>query len=219
MAHDMKKNNLWFHLVIIITIGGFIYLSIWQFQRLHWKEAVIADIQNHWSQAPMELAELEKLQENEWAYHKVILPANTSTPTALKPALTITQNSGFGLKPINLTPDQYWLLLWPWQANGAPQAVYGTPPFVALVKPVQKTAPFAAANHPANGDWYQMDRVMMHHFQPRITTHYLQILTPDELIAPPLLPNNNHLQYAMTWLALALVVTGMYIHLLRQKRN
>ena len=216
---NKMSRGWWFHVVIAITIMGMISLSAWQFQRLQWKRGVIAAIESHWAAPIVPLAELENLPPGEWAWRRVQLPALTRPPTSLADSLLAVQNTGFGREPLSLSGNGHWLVVWPWQPNGAPQAVYGQPPFIALVKPVQPTAPFVPKNNLVTHEWRQMDAVLMQAFKPEIQTHYLQILTAEAATAAPILPNNNHLQYALTWAALAVVVAAMYAHLLWQRRK
>ncbi len=230
---NKQIRGIWFHLIMVITIIGMGCLSVWQFHRLAWKNAVIAEMKNHWVQPPVTLATLAKLPRDQWAWRHISLisdevPQNNlaaalpSPVTAVK--LTTIQNGRFGWRDVQLWGTSGWLIAAPWQSaqttfpqtNG--QSIYPDTP-LAVVKPVLKPPLFSAHNDTAQQNWYYIDQQLAVALGAEVTDYYLQAIKVEDMQAAPPLPNNNHLQYALTWAALALVVSGMYLQLLWQRRK
>lgn len=63
----MAKNSLAKWIMAILAIGAFItlcFLGNWQMQRLEWKEALVAQIDQRMASAPISIGEMQSIQQN-----------------------------------------------------------------------------------------------------------------------------------------------------------
>ena len=108
---------------------------------------------------------------------------------------------------------------WVEPARRAPDA---RPPPPALLEGVVRVpgepGPFAADNDPARGMWFHIDPgAVAAHLGRRLAPFYIQAApaadAPDWPRARPPAPRfrNDHLQYALTWFALAAAVAILYL--------
>ncbi|MGH1398421.1 MAG: SURF1 family protein [Alphaproteobacteria bacterium] len=218
----MKKPPLWATLFTILGITILCTLGTWQIQRLNWKTEILSDLNAAYKNPRTELTH-EALNTQTFAYghasgtfqwdkafkagHKVVdgaAGANLILPLKTKNG-DILINLGF-------MPQMHELEKHPLKRfNGKSIAITGlarTPDWNN----------FTPQNDPDKNLWYRLDI-------PQITTHFkLENPAPFILYAhesePKISetlpdntnwqPNNNHLQYALFWFAMALTLQGIF---------
>jgi surfeit locus 1 family protein len=232
--------------VVIATVLGvalLVGLGAWQLQRLAWKQALIAEREQRLSAPPVSLdaalkefdadrsVEFLKVKAQGTFQHDAELFVLTTeggvpgfqvvTPLASKEGVVVLVDRGFvpePLKDAKRRPDS--------QASGDIE-VTGV-----LRRHVQGRGAFTPDNDTAGNIWYWWDIPAMlafAHVAPdqRVAPFVLH-LEPDPA-AGRTLPSpvsvdenltNNHLQYALTWFALAvllIVMSGLLIRQIRRK--
>lgn len=231
--------------VLIATILGvalLVGLGVWQLQRLSWKEALVADRDSRLAAAPVSLdealaafdadrsVEFLKVKAQGTFQHDAELFVLTTeggvpgfqvvTPFASKAGVIVLVDRGFipePLKDAKRRPDS--------QPEGEVE-VTGI-----VRRHVGGRGPFTPDNDTADNIWYWWDVPAMlafAHVAPdqRVAPFVLH-LVPDPTGAKTL-PSpvavdegltNNHLQYALTWFALAALLIVMSGLLIRQTRR
>ncbi|RMD89655.1 MAG: SURF1 family protein [Alphaproteobacteria bacterium] len=209
----------------VLTLLGLallIGLGTWQLQRLAWKQALLAEIAARTTAAPVTLpARIAEPQD--WRYRRVTVSGHFDHAHEMLIA------AGRG-----------WQVITPLLRDGAP-AVFVVRGFVpeakrspdarpegqisggATVTGIVRLAPsrkgwFTPENVPAAGRWYWRDLDAM--ARAAGLGEVLPVFVEAEASAPGGWPQggvtrldipNHHLQYALTWYALALVLLVIYI--------
>ena len=227
-------------LAFLPAFAALIALGVWQIQRLHWKEALIAQVNANIAASPLTLDEILALPPREAQYHRVTL--HGTFDHALENYVFTADASG---API-------YHVLTPLFAEGGPK---GAAPWImvdrgavpkenldpdtrragnssgtATVTGVWRTpdAPnaFTPAPDHAHRIWYARDLADM------ARADGIKLLAPvvveaDATPNPGGLPKggqtvvnfpNNHLQYAITWFGLAAALLGVFVAYQIQKR-
>lgn len=200
---------------------GFIALGIWQLYRREWKHALIAAVDARIHAAPVPApgpAAWPSLSANKDAYrrvritgrlrsdHEVLVKAVTDAGagywvlTPLEgPGFTVLINRGF-VPPERRSP-----------AARAAGNVTGTVTITGLLRVTEPHGGFLRANDPAHGRWYSRDVAAIASAQ-HLTNAAPYFIDADATPNPGGYPvggltvvhfSDNHLGYALTWLALA----------------
>ena len=222
---------------VAICLAILVGLGVWQVQRLHWKEALLARIAAL-SAAPAEPLEvvLRRLPDQidiEYVRVQTACPALEKLPTL---RLYAVKDGMAGYRLIAACPiaaDPYGSILV--DRGFIPREVVDTPPTpVLLSQPIVgvlrkgDTANFVTPkNHPETNDWYLRDIPAMAQRlnAPRPAPTFLMLESPaptgpgpQPAPVPTDIPN-NHLAYALTWFGLALSLLGVYIAKLIRDRK
>jgi surfeit locus 1 family protein len=221
-----------FTLVAVVVCAG---LGVWQLERLHWKRGLIAEREAALAAAPVspprsaaEAAAMEfrrVMAEGEFLHDREILrvaagPTGGSRFEVITPLREADGRVVFvdrGLIPVDLRDRAK-------RAGGeltGPVRVTG----IIRVPPATKPSWFLPDNKPERNLWFWMDLSAM------AAAARLQDVAPFYIVADES-PNpggwpkgrnlaeplsNNHLQYAITWFALAIAALAVY--LLSQRRG
>lgn len=225
------KAAFWGALALVLLLG----LGTWQVQRLHWKLGLIATMKARMSAAAVPLPAGTKIDARSWAYRRVRLEGHYLNGKAMHLLAYETRSGtlGYDLVTPFLRADGEGAVLvnrgWVPRGQGgnaAPPkigAVTGPVTVIGIVHPAWKGGLFTPRNEPGRGLWFAGDAAAMG------ATAGLQVppLLVDRVAGPdpralPIggqtrvdLPN-HHLQYAITWYLLALVLVVIFV---RYHRN
>ena len=211
--------------IAFVLLNG---LGIWQLQRLHWKETLIADMARTEAAAPVAADQL--LAQARPAWRSAALPECTLYPQQL-----IYMHS-----EVDGTPGSRVLAPCPLQP-GAPQMLvdlgFATAPLAfdkpivimptGRLRPFEKPNAFVPLNRPADKDWYWRSATdAARFFKTPLRDDYFLVLDlkasqidiaglqQGPLSAP--LPN-RHLEYALTWFGLAWALIGIFTAVVLQR--
>jgi len=208
---------------ILIMIG----LSVWQVQRLHWKEGVIAERTARTTAAPIALppagADLSDLE-----FRKVALTGTFDHAHEFYLAAR-SQNGNIGywiVTPLKLESGETVLIERGWvpENKKLPETrpegqLAGTVNLNGIIRLPQVKTYFQPENEPQKNVWFYLDPKQMAAAAnlPARTDLYLDAEKTEIPGNYPLggqtrinLPN-DHLQYAVTWALLALSLAGVYV--------
>ena len=216
----------------ILILGAFatlLGLGTWQLQRLEWKQGLIAEAETRPTLPPVSLDDVLALPQNEWAYRRVMLTGRF-VGEPVRVFTTLSDPNGAYEGP------GYWLMH-PFQAAGSPDIVFVNRGFIPFVIPPGETvrrAPVGTVqfeglvrpDDPAG--WMTPDPDMDQRIIYRRDTEQLRLAAGLDAVLPmtvdrpahalPGLPQagetkfaftNRHLEYALTWYGLALVLLGV----------
>lgn len=213
-----------------LLCAGFLTLGIWQIQRMQWKTALIMRVDQRVHAAPAPApsrADWARLSKDQDEYRHVRLQGRfLETPSTLVLAST---DLGIG----------YWVLA-PFQGDGGDivmvnrgfiptSAKQSIPPpsateVTGLVRMSQPSGSFLRDNDPPNNRWYSRDvaAIAAARGLPGVAPYFID----QEAGATGASPvggltvvsfNNNHLVYALTWFAMALMAAGACVFVLRDR--
>jgi surfeit locus 1 family protein len=218
---------------LFALFGGalLIGLGTWQVQRLHWKEGLIAARDAAVHGAPAALPEtLAEAQGEEFRHVRVegrFLPV----PEFRVHALSQAGDDGYhAVNPVALAGGGIVLVDRGFVPAGmtaaAPPTTAGT--ITGLLRLYQgRPSWFTPDNRPATNEWFYVDPAAMAAAGSLagVLPFYVDAdAGPDPLAYPvggqtPLDLPNNHLQYAITWYALAVALAVYYVLVVRRARR
>lgn len=212
-------------------------LGVWQVQRLHWKEGLIAEAEAAAKAPPVSLyALVDSGQDPEFRRVVISCPGLASAPyvelqsiedgqpgVRLISACPILLQTGMKISPVYLVDRGF-----------VAETISARPPVARSAVEVEVTAvlrtpppPGAMAAAPAGRHFYARDDAAMARalgVTAPVAPQTLFALTSSnpewgalKPSAPPPVFSNSHLGYAITWFGLALALAGTYIALLRRK--
>lgn len=210
-----------------------IALGVWQVQRLAWKEALIARTEAAMRATPLDAAALPPGNLASFEYRRISAQGHYDPRGAVLVTGTSTLGSGYwmlvplrgttgvpiyvnrGFLPIGTTPERALRTV-----PVAPVTVTG------LLRLTEPDGTFLRSNRPGEGRWYSRDIAAISATRGvRADARYFidaQRESPSTAGAP--VPGltlvtfpNNHLTYALTWFALALLSAGGAIMLWRRQ--
>jgi surfeit locus 1 family protein len=216
----------------LILVAGFGALGIWQVERLAWKHALIANVDARIHASPMPApgpAAWPGITPQTSEYRRVSATGIYRFDREVLTRASTTRGSGFWVMTPLETRQGFTILVnrgfvpsgWKPGRGSKPGSVTG------LLRITEPKGGFLRANDPAANRWYSRDvATIASARQLGLTAPYFidAAASPD----PGALPAggmtivsfpNNHLVYAVTWFALALMVAGGYALLLREERR
>jgi len=223
------RPTLWFTVFAVVGVGAMLALSAWQLQRLEWKEALIAERQARPQLPPLELHDLLAIENaapfefrrarvtgmflHDKEMHLLARSMNGNvgiqvvTPFVLVDGPTILINRGW-------VPNEFVD-----PATRRDGLIEGVVTIEALVRGPGIQHWLVADNEPDKNVWYWMDLPVMRAaagLSPAGPPLYLEALADQHAGEFPIggqsrleLPN-DHLQYAVTWFLLAVVLTVIW---------
>lgn len=222
-------------LALVALFAGLIALGVWQLQRLGWKRALIAQVEQRLAAAPVAApgpAEWPGIGPQD-AYRRVALRGTfrndretlvqavtrfgagfwVLTPLETDRGFTVLVNRGF-VPPERRAPG----------ARGAP-APSGTVTVRGLLRLTEPGGGFLRDNDPAAGRWYSRDVAAI--ARARQLGPTAPYFVDADAAASPGWPRggltivrfpNNHLVYALTWFGMAALLAGALAWLARRGR-
>lgn len=209
-------------LVLLCTLGT------WQVQRLHWKEALIAQAEAAAAEPPALLSDVLTAADPEFRRALVLC---RGLPTARYVELQSIHDGAGGSRLISAcTPEgtgQTFLIdrgFLSDEISARPRVMASTLPLSLLVELRRTPPPGGMAPPPsAEGRFFSRDGAAMATAlgagAPSEFTLFALVSTNPEIgalvaSAPPAAFSNNHLGYALTWYGLALALIGFYVAVL-----
>lgn len=206
-------------------------LGTWQVQRMHWKEALIAQAEAASAQPPALLADVLTAADPEFRRALVLC---RGLPTAPYVELQSIHDGEPGSRLISAcTPEgagQTFLVdrgFLSDEISARPSTMASTLPLSLLVELRRTPAPSGIAPPPsAEGRFFSRDGAAMATAlgagAPSEFTLFALVSTNPEIgalvaSAPPAAFSNNHLGYALTWYGLALALVGFYVAVLLRR--
>jgi surfeit locus 1 family protein len=229
-------------LVFLIGVGILIGLGVWQLQRKAWKENLIATLIAQLAKPPTDLPPRRQwadLKPQGHEYRRVAFPAEFLPG---QDALVYTAGSAF--RP-DVHGAGYWVLAPARLAGGSIVIInrgfvplekkaaagggvpHGLTDIVGVMRWPEKSSPYTPAADVKGNVWYARDikAIAAAKQWPNHAPFYVEMESP----APPgglpkpgrLVVNlpDPHLQYAITWFGIALVLTGFYVAFLIRRRR
>lgn len=218
---------------LLLFAATFAALAVWQVQRLHWKQALIARVDAGMRAAPLPLDRVPAGDPASLEYHRVILTGHYLATGTVLVSGTSTVGSG------------YWVLSPLQTATGTIYINRGFMPLRTRIDTVRRQTPttpvtvigllrltepsggFLRANRPTEDRWYSRDIAAIAAARDLRADPRLFVDAYSESPAAPGAPipgltvvnfPNNHLSYALTWTALALLSAGAAFVLWRKAR-
>jgi len=198
-----------------------IALGVWQVERLHWKEALIARVAEREADAPMPLrdaidlaSKMPEAQRDEIEFRRVrisgaVAPVKPVPFAALDPddvrreLVAVKAENAIIFLDVR-TPE-----------GQAPLAGAGTFDGAGVLRFGRPANSFTPPNDPAHDQWFWPDvkAAAAARGLADPAPFYLAVEKPGgppNPAATPVLPN-NHLSYALTWFGLAISLMGVYL--------
>ena len=214
--------------VALILLCG---LGIWQVQRLHWKEALIAEAEAAAKAPPAPLAVVLTAADPEFRKATIICPGLATAPFV---ELQTIQEAEVGVRLVSACRPDGQATTFMIDRGFVSESVSARPSVTASDMPTGLTVelrhtppPGAMAPPPSGQHFYARDTAAMARalgVTGPVDARTLYATTssnPDwaalQPSAPPAAFSNNHLGYALTWFGLALALVGTYVALLRRR--
>lgn len=228
--------------VVSLTLGSLVAFAVlcglgtWQIQRLHWKEGLIAERTAATSGAPVALPRsLDDARSLD--FHRIEARGQFLYDHEI-PVHGIERQGGAAgyllMTPLRLADGAAVLVERGWvptEKRDAATRAAGNPPGTVSVDGLLRLAPaekpgwFLPANDPGRGEWFWIDlpAIAQAAGVPEALPFYLEAGPAPN---PGGLPvggqantelRNDHLQYAITWFALAATLVVIYVLLLRRE--
>jgi surfeit locus 1 family protein len=216
-----------------LACAGFAALGVWQVHRLAWKEALIAHVDRelHADPAPPPPpAQWPALRRGQDEYRRIRAEGRFAYDREVLVRATTVLGAGYWvITPLQLA-DGSWLLVNRGFVNpemrgrvphgGEVQALVG------LLRFSEPGGSILQSNEPAQGRWYSRDVAQWQHLGGVVAPYFLdEQATPATARAWPR-PGltviefpNDHLQYALTWFALAAMAAVAIGYLLVDERR
>lgn len=212
-----------------LLIAGLASLGVWQVSRLAWKRDLIARVEARVHASP---APAPRIASEADGYRRIRVKGRfLHNRTVLVQASTVRGPGYWVMTP--LATDQGFILLVnrgfvPPEARAAYARPEGEVRVTGFLRLTEPGGGFLRANDPEAGRWYSRDVAAIlaaKAVRPPVTNYFM-----DAEAAPsgPSLPvggltvisfPNNHFGYAITWFALAVMVAGAYIIVMRHEWN
>jgi len=230
---------LWASILGLAALAGLIGLGLWQLERLAWKEALLARLTTRVGAEPISLAAVERKWQADGDVEYLHALARGRFQHDQERYLYAPQPTGLGwyvYTPLEISPGRIlWVNRgWADDAHKPPQRraqgqIAGETEVRGLIRRPLPPGMFTPANDVAGNLWYWPDLAQM-------TTSAFGAEAPDSLpfrlevdqqpLPPGGLPRggvtrldlpNRHLQYALTWFALALALIAVYFVFARHR--
>jgi len=229
-------------IVVLAALVALLSLGTWQIERKGWKEALIATLEQRLSAAPADLpprTDWDRLDQREMEFRRVKLSAEF-----LHGQETLVYTSGSALRS-DVSGPGYWVFTPARLADGslvvvnrgfvpegrqdpasrAAGQVAGVSEIIAALRWPEPRGLFAPAADPARNLWFVRDHLAM--AAAKNWGPVAPFFVDQEAPVPPgglpkpgkIAPNlrNDHLQYAITWYALAVVLAVVFVVWLRSR--
>ncbi|MFG6466581.1 SURF1 family protein [Roseateles sp. BYS87W] len=213
---------------------GFVALAAWQFQRLGWKQSLIAQVERQSQAAPVPPPAADAAVSRADEYRRVRLVGRFEPTEALVQATTALGGGHWVLTPLRLEDGRAVLVnrgfVPPEQRDPARRlAPVGPVELVGLLRLTEITGGPLRANVPAEGRWYSRDVAgiaaqlgVAGPVAPYFVDEVADAAQPGRWPRPGLTVlhfANNHAVYAITWLALAAMSAAAAVYLWREERR
>lgn len=243
-AQPRRRGFFLFAFLVLVALGILVALGTWQLERKAWKEGLIAELDRKLSAPPSDLPARERWPQLDAAadeFRRVVFPAEF-----LAGEEALVYSSGSPLRPDASGPG-YWVFA-PARLTGGSLVVVnrgfvpegrqdprtraegnpsGVVEIVGVMRWPEPRGAFTPNDDPARSLWFARDPAAMATAKNwgNVASFYVDQEAPP---APGGLPKagplkaslpNNHLQYAVTWYGLALVILISAVFFWRARRR
>lgn len=211
-------------------------LGTWQVQRLHWKNDITTKLQAQYAQGGKTLRadDLSAIEAGSFVYGSVNGQPLKDKAVLLGPRILDGRSGYHLLLPVETTNGNVIIVNTGWVgalwSDTLDERLGTLPPTISARGIVRHPdwSSFASKNSPANDLWFRADVAEIAHARD-IGSVFPVILYADK-IEPELadvivheeqwLPRNKHLQYALFWYALGVVMACVYgVYIFKRKEN
>jgi surfeit locus 1 family protein len=225
MSTETRTSTIWASALTLLGLAILITLGTWQLQRLEWKNDMIAALDRAYSQDTPQAIDLSNT-EQDYTYGRISGVLLTDKAFLMGPPSMKDEMPGYHLI-VPIKHNEQTLLI---DMGWTPEALEAQPlqnlkdkkiAFHGLLKRSHWNV-FTPINLPEQDVWYRLD------IEEIATAKDLENLYPSRLIADKadhdfgqsfftdtaenrLAPNNNHLQYALFWYAMAGALLVVYL--------
>lgn len=213
-------------LIALILFGGFCALGTWQVRRLAWKRDLIERVDARIHAAPLP-APRSATKADEYR-HVRVQGRFLHDKSVLAQAVTV-RGPGFWVMTPLVTDRGDTIVInrgfVPQDARNTYDRPAGSVTVTGLLRLTEPGGGFLRANDPAAGRWYSRDVAAIatdRKIAPPVANYFIDSQSSGATSGRPVggltvvsFPN-NHLQYAITWFALAAMTLGGYIIVMRQ---
>ena len=227
-------------LATLVALAILVTLGVWQVQRLHWKEALLAQLAANAAAAPVDLATAARMTEQgkDAEFVRVKFTGHYKNDAWKKMISTYDGGQGWTIITPAISDDGWAVIVdrgrLPGQRLEHFDTVDGTVPIEGVIRTYgHGQNVFDPVNDPKGNMWYWWDVKSMlatSGLPPGVKPFpYVVQLVPESTTVEFPRPEepkanlaNNHLGYAITWFGLALTllgVSGFYILDLRKQRK
>jgi surfeit locus 1 family protein len=230
---------VWASIAVLVGLVGLVGLGLWQLERLAWKEALLARLTARVGAAPVSLAAVERQWRADGDVEYLHALARGRFHHDRERYLYAPQPAGLGwhvYTPLEISPGRIlWVNRgWVDDAHKEPQRrvlgqVAGETEVRGLIRRPLAPGMFTPANDATGNLWYwpDLDQMTTSAFGAPAPDSLPFRLEVDQQPSPPGgLPRggvtrldlpNRHLQYALTWFALALTLIAVYFVFARHR--
>lgn len=212
-------------IVAALLVTGFASLGMWQVHRLTWKRALIARVESRVHAAPVAAP---RAVDGKSAYLRVVASGRFLNSRATLVQASTVKGAGYWVMTPLATDRGFTVIINRGFVPPEAKASYGRPEgkvqITGLVRLSEPRGGFLRANDPSADRWYSRDVAAIARAR-RLDGGLADYFIDAEQSGPPAaLPvggltvlsfPNNHLSYALTWFALAAMVAGAYMMLMR----
>jgi surfeit locus 1 family protein len=212
-------------------IAGLVALGVWQVERLAWKRDLIARVDSRIHAAPVPApgpASWGTIDAERHEYLRVVLRGRFVAGRDARVQASTARGTGFWIiTPLADTRGFTVLVNRGFVATGDPAPPAGLVTITGLLRLTEPGGGFLRANDPVADRWYSRDvsAIAAVRNLPRAAPYFVDA---DATAGPRGAPiggmtviafPNNHLVYAITWFALAAMVAGGYLIMMREERR
>ena len=215
-----KPLSTFITLVLFTVLVG---LGTWQIQRLHWKEALLANIHDNMAQNPVPMP--EKIDDTQaWQFRRVTLAGSFdySHEMLVKPRVLDGQTGYDMVVPFTRASGGTVLVDRGWISDAlldrATRPSHGIIQIEGVLRESAKPSSFTPENDPAKKDWFWID------IKGMADAAGLNNVAPMVLYSSEKKPGvypvggrvwgvdlpNDHKQYAIFWFGMAFVLLGVW---------
>lgn len=234
------RRTAWLALLLALAVlaeAAFLSLGAWQVRRLHWKQALIEQVDRQLAASPTEApgpAHWSALSRSHDEYRRITARGEFDPPNQVLVRATTELGSGYWVLSPLLTREDSWVLVN--RGFVPPEMKDRIPPpppqaqVTGLLRMSEPGGSALQANVPAEGRWYSRDVGAIAAtlgLQGPVAPYFIDAqATPETARAWPrpgltvVRFTNNHLSYALTWFALAAIMPAMIVlAVVRERRR
>ncbi|MET0248634.1 MAG: SURF1 family protein [Sphingobium sp.] len=214
-------------LTALALFAGLTALGLWQVQRIHWKHALVAQIESRVGAAPVPAP---KMANEGDAYRRVIAQGRFLHDRAVLVQASTARGAGYWVMT-PLAADGFTLLVnrgfVPPEQKARYDRLQGVVRVTGLIRMSEPGGGFLRANDAAQSRWYSRDVAAIAQAQRLkglIAPYFIDAEGSGGYSFPiggltVLTFSDNHLGYAITWFVLAAMVAAAYIRVMIEERR
>ncbi|WP_232475936.1 SURF1 family protein [Flavisphingomonas formosensis] len=229
----MRRRLIFITLAALLIAAGFVALGVWQLHRLAWKEALIARVEarvHATAVAPPGPAAWPMVDAMRDEYRRVAATgAYLPGEDTLVRAVTDEGRGFWVMTPFDTGGFRIFVNRG-FVPDGTPRTAFAAPAgpvrVVGLVRMSEPGGGFLHANDPAADRWYSRDvaAIAAHRRLGAVAPYFVDADRGQGGALPVggltvIAFRNSHLQYALTWFALAIMTLGGYIIVMREEHK